>query len=126
MVRSVLLSCVLFCLYALLVALMGEVVGGLAGGHSRGVSQGITIYYSFLMLCFQGCVTIVILRRLPLKLSLCLTAAGSILIVFFMFPGMNRGALVCLAMVLGAMVLCSLYLVCEAKIRRQRMAAPCR
>lgn len=120
MIRTVLLSILLFAGYALSLALIAHAATTLAGWHPRGVSYGITMQYSFLLVCIQGALTIVILRWLALRVSLGLTVIIGAAIVFFMFPGMNRGALPFLAMTLSATALCALYLFRNASVRRLR------
>ncbi|MCV0380712.1 hypothetical protein [Nitratireductor sp.] len=115
MIRTVLVSILLFIGYVLSLALIAYAVPPLTGWHPRGVSYGITMQYAFLFVCIQGALTIAFLRRLTLRNALSLTAVIGAAIVFFMFPGMNRGALPFLAMTLSATALCALYLFCSAR-----------
>lgn len=120
MIRTVLVSILLFSGYVLLLALIAHAGTTWAGWHPRGVSYGITMQYAFLFVCIQGALTIAFLRRLTLRNALSLTAVIGAAIVFFMFPGMNRGALPFLAMTLSATALCALYLFRSARVRRLR------
>ncbi|MDV2966691.1 hypothetical protein RZ532_11950 [Nitratireductor aquimarinus] len=115
MIRTVLVSILLFSGYVLLLALVAHAGTIWAGWHPRGVSYGITMQYAFLFVCIQGALTIAFLRRLTLRNALSLTAVIGAAIVFFMFPGMNRGALPFLAMTLSATALCALYLIRSAR-----------
>ncbi|MDV6226964.1 hypothetical protein R2G56_11770 [Nitratireductor aquimarinus] len=56
--------------------------------------------------------------KLFILLANYLTAIIGTGIVFFMFPGMNRGALPFLAMTLSATALCALYLIRSARVRQ--------
>ncbi|CAN0654118.1 membrane protein of unknown function [Nitratireductor aquimarinus] len=120
MIRTVLFSILLFAGYVLSLALVADAVTALAGWHPSGVNYGITMQFAFLFVCIQGALTIAFLRRLTLHNALSLTAIIGAAIVFFMFPGMNRGALPFLAMTLSAMALCALYLIRSARVRRLR------
>ncbi|WP_336072054.1 hypothetical protein [Nitratireductor rhodophyticola] len=93
MIRTVLVSILLFVGYALSLALIGDAMTALTEWQPRGVNHGITMRYTFLLVCIQGALTIALLRWLRLRISLGLTANTGAAIVFFICPGMNRGAL---------------------------------
>lgn len=119
MIRPV-LGIAIFAAYALFLALTTDAVWRLSGWAPRGASYGITMQYTFWAVCFQGIVTQAILGKWTLAQSLGLNIAFSAAVLYATFPGVNRGMVPHLNLIVGALVMCAAYVLYGAKIRPRK------
>ncbi|WP_136636460.1 hypothetical protein [Pseudooceanicola onchidii] len=123
-VRRLLWSAAALIVYVGTVAVVAEIALWLSPPPPRGVGHGVTLWYTYLMLCCLGAVTLALPSRLGFVRSFGLILMASGLIAALTFPGFAETTPGYVAMFGGALALSALYLSIRAQRRGPRGPTP--